>query len=179
MEQRTPVGRKSTCFWTLEPTKTTSENSTFFSPYLSEYQGAVKKSGGQDMPISRTATNLLTYLCSRLEWFRFNESAHAMVKQKTLATDLSRRLGLEKSSFRSNPSSFFFLELWLKSTYLHACLFATFCIDSPLSLPKKADTMRAQTTRGGVQVRQTYNIRPSRVIGTVRFIRGLGRVKVS
>ena len=56
---------------------------------------------------SRTATNLLTYLCPRLEWFRFNESAHVMVKQRTLATDLSRRLGLVKSSFQSNPSSFF------------------------------------------------------------------------
>ena len=57
---------------------------------------------------SRTATNqiLLTYLCSRLEWFRFNESAHVMVKKKTLATDLSRRLGLVKNSFRSNPSVF-------------------------------------------------------------------------
>ena len=29
-----------------------------------------------------------------------------MVKQRTLATDLSRRLGLVKSSFRSNPCSF-------------------------------------------------------------------------
>ena len=87
---------------------------------------------------SRTATNLLTYLCSRLEWFRFNESAHVVVKQKTLATDLSRsetRLGekqfpIKSERLWSNPvkceqfpvksEQFLFLELWLKSTYLPA-----------------------------------------------------------
>ena len=112
--------------------------------------GLSRNQGVRTCLFSRTATNLLTYLCSRLEWFRFNESAHVMVKQKTLATDLSRGLGLVKSSFRSNPSvlgqiravsgqirAAFFLELWLKSTYLHACFFATFCIDSPLSFPVK------------------------------------------
>ena len=67
-------------------------------------QGALKKSGGQDMPIFKDS-HKSTYLpLSRPQWFRFNESAHVMVKQKTLATDLSRGLGLVKSSFRSNPS---------------------------------------------------------------------------
>ena len=69
-------------------------------------KGLSRNQGVRTCLFSRTATNLLTYLCSRLEWFRFNESAHVMVKQKTLATDLSRRLGLVKSSFRSNPSVF-------------------------------------------------------------------------
>ena len=112
-------------------------------------QGAVKKSGVRTCLLYfQGQPQIYLPTCSRLEWFRFNESAHVMVKQKTLATDLSRGPGLVKSSFRSNPSVFgqigqiravsgqiravFFLELWLKSTDLHACFFATFCIDSPL-----------------------------------------------
>ena len=59
---------------------------------------------GSDMMIFKDS-HKSTYLpLSRPEWFRFNESAHVMVKQKTLTTDLSRRLGLVKTSFRSNPS---------------------------------------------------------------------------
>ena len=86
------------------------------------YKGLSRNQGVRTCLFSRTATNLLTYLCSRLEWFRFNESTHVMVKQKTLATDLSRILGFGEKQFP------------IKSTYLHACFFATFCIDSPLSI---------------------------------------------
>ena len=61
------------------------------------------------LPTSQNYVHKQKYECflhSRPEWFRFNESAHVMVKRKTLATDFSRRLGLVKSDFRSNPSSF-------------------------------------------------------------------------
>ena len=37
------------------------------------------------------------FLYSRSQWFGFNESAHVMVKRKTLATNLSKRLGLAKT----------------------------------------------------------------------------------
>ena len=66
----------------------------------------------------KTSTNLLTYLCSRLEWFRFNESAHVMVKQKTLATDLSRRLGLEKAVSDQIRAGFFSFFLFRFLLYL-------------------------------------------------------------
>ena len=62
------------------------------------------------MPIfkdSHKSTYLPLFSTRMVNRFGFNESAHVMVKQKKLATDLSKGLGLVKSSFRSNPSSFF------------------------------------------------------------------------
>ena len=63
------------------------------------------------------------FLYSQPQRFQLNESAHVMVKRKTLATDLSKRLGLAKSSFWSS----YLLELWLKSTHLPACLLPNLC----------------------------------------------------
>ena len=57
------------------------------------------------LPTSRNYVHEQNYECflySRPQWFRLNESAHVMVKRKTLATDLSKRLGLAKSSFWSS-----------------------------------------------------------------------------
>ena len=45
-------------------------------------KGLSRNQGVRTCLFSRTATNLVTYLYSRLEWFRFNVSAHVMVKQK-------------------------------------------------------------------------------------------------
>ena len=73
--------------------------------------------------------NYECFLYSRPQQFRFNESAHVTVKRKTLATDLSKRLGLAKSSFWSS----FLLELWLKSTYLPTyVLLPNLCPECPL-----------------------------------------------